>query len=93
MIGCDIQEYLFANRQNHDPRRPRKLLLKRREISKFANQAHGQGLTLVPLKMYFKGGRAKVLLGLCRGRKMHDKRESLKKAQVQRDINRAMRQR
>jgi SsrA-binding protein len=91
LLGCDIAEYAQANRMNHDPRRPRKLLLHRREISKFANQAHQNGLTLVPLRMYFKAGKAKVLLGLCRGRKLHDKREALKKAETQREIGRAMR--
>ena len=91
LLGSDIPEYTFANRLNHDPRRPRKLLLHRREIKKFAHRAHEHGLTLVPLKMYFKEGRAKVLLGLCRGRKTYDKRESLKKREMQRDIQRAMR--
>ncbi|MEX2118621.1 MAG: SsrA-binding protein SmpB [Pirellulales bacterium] len=90
LVGCDIPEYVQANRFNHEPRRPRKLLLHRREIRKFAGKAYEQGLTLVPLKMYFKQGRAKVLLGVCRGRKLHDKREKLKKATVQRDIQRAM---
>jgi SsrA-binding protein len=93
LVGSDIQEYTFANQLNHDPRRPRKLLLHRREIKKFAAQAYQQGLSLVPLKMYFKEGRAKVLLGLCRGRKSFDKRETLKKDQMQRDIDRAMRRR
>jgi SsrA-binding protein len=91
LIGCDIAEYVQANQFNHDPRRPRKLLLHRREILKFANRAYEQGLTLVPLKMYFKQGRAKVLMGICRGRKLHDKREKLKKATMQRDIQRALR--
>jgi SsrA-binding protein len=91
LVGCDIPEYVQANRFNHEPRRPRKLLLHRREIRKFASKAYEQGLTLVPLKMYFKQGRAKVLLGVCRGRKLHDKREKMKKATVQRDIQRAMR--
>jgi SsrA-binding protein len=90
LMGCDIPEYKQANRFNHDPRRPRKLLMHRREIRKFANRAYEQGLTLVPLKLYFKEGRAKILLGLCRGRKLHDKREKIKKADVQRDISRAM---
>ena len=63
----------------------------RREIKKFANQALEKGLTLVPLKMYFKEGRAKVLMGICRGKKLHDKRESMKTASVKRDIQRAMR--
>jgi SsrA-binding protein len=91
LVGCDIREYDAASRMNHDPRRPRKLLLHRREIRKFAAQAFEKGLTLVPLKMYFKSGRAKVLLGICRGRKLFDKREKLKKETVNRDIARAMR--
>lgn len=93
LVGCDIPEYTEANRFNHEPRRSRKLLLHRREISKFASKAYMQGLTLVPLKMYFKNGRAKVLLGVCRGRKLHDKRDKLKTDAVRRDIQRAMRQR
>jgi len=91
LMGCDIAEYVQANRLNHQPRRPRKLLMHRREIKKFASQAMEKGLTLVPLKMYFKEGRAKVLLGICRGKKLHDKRESMKTAAVKRDIQRAMR--
>jgi SsrA-binding protein len=68
--------------------------LHRRELEKFAAQAHEKGLTLVPLKMYFNDrGVAKVLLGLCRGRKMHDKREALKKADARRQIERAVRRR
>jgi SsrA-binding protein len=93
LVGSDIPEYTQANRMNHDPRRPRKLLLHRREIRKFADLAHEKGLTLVPLKMYFKQGRAKVLLGLCKGKKLHDKRETLKKADARRDIDREMRRR
>ena len=94
LVGCDIPEYNFANQFNHDPRRPRKLLLHRREIKKFAASAYEEGLTLVPLKLYFNArGRAKVLLGICRGRKLYDKRERLKKADAQRDIDRAMRRR
>ncbi len=93
LIGCDIQEYFEANRMNHDQRRARKLLLHRVQIQKFANQAHEKGLSLVPLKLYFKQGRAKLLLGLCKGKKMHDKRESLKKADSQRDMQREMRYR
>ena len=91
LVGCDIPEYVQANRFNHDPRRARKLLLHRREIRKFAARAYEQGLTLVPLKLYFKKGRAKVLMGVCRGRKLHDKREKLKSDAVRRDIERAMR--
>jgi SsrA-binding protein len=79
---------------NHEPKRPRKLLLRAREIDRFANQAHEKGLTLVPLRVYFnERGVAKVLVGLCRGRKLHDKREALKKADLRRDLARATRRR
>jgi len=93
LVGCDIAEYFEANRFNHDPRRPRKLLMHRREVERFAKRANEQGLALVPLKMYFKRGRAKVLLGICRGRKTHDKREAMKKAEADRNIRRAMQKR
>lgn len=93
LVGCDIAEYVQANQLNHDPRRPRKLLLHRREIRKFAGKAFERGMTLVPLKMYFKEGRAKLLMGIGRGRKLYDKREKLKKDTLQRDMQRAMRSR
>ncbi|MCH2113746.1 MAG: SsrA-binding protein SmpB [Pirellulales bacterium] len=88
LIGTNIQEYTYAHRLNHVPKRPRKLLLHRREIRKFAAQAYEKNLTLVPLKMYFCRGRAKVLMGICRGKKQYDKRESLKKKAMQRDMER-----
>lgn len=91
LIGCDIAEYSHANVMNHEPRRPRKLLLHRREIHKFASKATERGLTLVPLKMYFKSGRAKILMGVGRGRKLFDKREKLKKETLKRDMERAVR--
>lgn len=90
LVGCDIPEYTQANRFNHDPRRPRKLLLHRREIRRFASKAYEKGLTLVPLKLYFKNGKAKLLLGMCRGRKLHDKREKMKKETMRRDMDRAV---
>ena len=94
LVGADIPQYAQAAHCNHDPKRPRKLLLQRREIHKFADQAREKGLTLVPLKMYFtQQGIAKLLMGLCRGRKLHDKREALKKADSQRQLQRAMRHR
>ncbi|NQT40032.1 MAG: SsrA-binding protein SmpB [Planctomycetes bacterium] len=93
LVGCNIAEYVEANRLNHNPLRQRKLLLHRREIKKFASKAYEKGLTLVPLKLYFKEGKAKVLLGICRGRQTHDKREAMKKADVKRDIARAMNRR
>ena len=91
LISCDIAEYSHANVMNHEPRRPRKLLLHRREIHKFAAKAFERGLTLVPLKMYFKSGRAKILMRVGRGRKLFDKREKLKKETLKRDMDRAMR--
>ena len=91
LISCDIAEYSHANVMNHEPRRPRKLLLHRREIHKFAAKGFERGLTLVPLKMYFKSGRAKILMGVGRGRKLFDKREKLKKETLKRDMDRAMR--
>ncbi|OUT63054.1 MAG: SsrA-binding protein [Planctomycetaceae bacterium TMED10] len=93
LIGCDIAEYSHANVMNHEPRRPRKLLLHRREIHKFASKATERGLTLVPLKMYFKSGKAKILMGVGRGRKLFDKREKLKKETLKRDMERAVRRR
>jgi SsrA-binding protein len=93
LIGCDIPEYVQANQFNHPPRRPRKLLIHRREIKKFASRAYEKGLTLIPLKLYFKEGRAKLLLGLCKGKQLHDKRQTMKDAQAKRDIARAMRRR
>ena len=75
---------------NHDPRRTRKLLLHRQEIRKLIGKVEQQGLTLVPLKMYLKRGLVKVSIGLAKGKKLHDKREDLKRRQDQRDIQRAM---
>jgi SsrA-binding protein len=93
LVGCDIAEYAQASRFNHQPKRPRKLLLHRREIKRFAGQATQKGLTLIPLRMYFKSGRAKLLLGLCRGKQRHDKRQAMKAAEARRDIQRALRRR
>lgn len=94
LVGCDIPEYPNATIWNHEPKRPRKLLVHREELRKFIGQAHEKGLTLVPLKMYFnERGIAKVLLALCRGKKLHDKRESMKKADMKREIDQAMRRR
>ena len=86
LINSNIPEYREANRFNHEPKRPRKLLLHRKQINKLMGAVERQGMTLVPLKMYFKEGRAKVLMGICKGRKLYDKREVLKKATMKRDI-------
>lgn len=90
LIGCDIAEYAEANRFNHVPKRPRKLLVHRREVKRFAQQAFEKGLTLIPLTMYFKRGLAKLLMGLCRGKQRHDKRQAMKKAEAARDMARQM---
>ena len=91
LLGCDIPEYAMGNRLNNKPKRPRKLLLHRREIAKFAGKASERGFTLVPLKMYFKNGRAKIELAVARGKKLYDKRQDEKKSEAQREIRRAMR--
>lgn len=92
LLGADIPEYPQATIFNHKPKRPRKLLVHKIEFRKFAQRAKEKGLTLVPLKVYFnERGVAKVLLGLCKGKKLHDKRETLKKSDAKRDIDRALR--
>lgn len=91
LYGCDIPEYLEANRMNHKPKRPRKLLLHRSEIEKVAAKASEKGLTLVPLQIYFKNGLAKVELSVARGRKTYDKREALKKQEARREMDRGLR--
>ncbi len=88
--GCEIPEYAMGNRLNHKPKRPRKLLLHRREIEKFAGKASQRGFTLVPLSLYFKNGRAKVEIAVARGKQLHDKRQAMKKADAQREIQRAI---
>ena len=90
LLGSDIPEYTMGNRLNHKPKRPRKLLLHRREIAKFAAKASQRGFTLVPLRLYFKQGRAKVEIAVARGKQLHDKRQAQKKAEAQREIRRAM---
>jgi SsrA-binding protein len=91
LYGCDIPEYTQANQMNHKPKRPRKLLLHRREIDKLVAKASDKGFTLVPLQIYFKKGLAKVEISVARGRKLYDKREALKKQDARRDMDRAMR--
>jgi len=91
LYGCDIPEYLQANRMNHKAKRPRKLLLHRAEIDKMIAKASERGLTIVPLKIYFKDGMAKVEICVARGRKTYDKRDALKKQDAKRDMDRAIR--
>jgi SsrA-binding protein len=91
LYGCDIPEYLQANRMNHKPKRPRKLLLHRREIHGLISKAAEKGFTLVPLKLYFKDGVAKVEICVAKGRKTYDKRDAIKKQDARRDMDRALR--
>jgi SsrA-binding protein len=93
LINSHIPEYSHGNRLNHEPRRPRKLLLKAREIAKLQGAVSRQGLTVVPLSVYFNStGRAKVELALARGKKVHDKRETIKERDWKRTQSRLMRQ-
>src|SRR6266446_5833286 len=82
LIGSDIPEYTMGNRMNHKPKRARKLLLHRRELEKFAGKASQRGFTLVPLRMYFKQGRAKVELAVAQGKQLHDKRQAQKNVEA-----------
>ena len=93
LIGSDIPEYAMGNRLNHKPKRPRKLLLHRREIDKFAGKASQHGFTLVPLRLYFKQGRAKVEIAVARGKKLYVKREVKQKAEAALEIRKAMKDR
>jgi len=88
-----IAPYRPAARDNHDPERPRKLLLHRREIERLIGKTAERGLTLVPTRIYFSGPRAKVELALARGKEMHDKRRSIKERETRREIERAMSER
>ena len=90
LLGAEIPEYEMGNRMNHKPKRPRKLLLHRREIARFAGKATQKGFTLVPLRLYFRGGLAKVELAVARGKQAHDKRQAQKSKEAERDIRRAM---
>ena len=92
LINSNIPEYLQASRFNHHPKRPRKLLLHRREIHKLAGAVEREGMTLVPLKLFFNDkGRAKIELAVARGKKLHDKRETEKKRSWERERGRLMR--
>jgi SsrA-binding protein len=93
LINANIPEYLQANRYNHLPKRPRKLLLHRRQINRLAGAVEREGMTLVPLKLFcIDKGRAKIEIALARGKKLHDKRETEKKRSWQRERGRLLRQ-
>lgn len=93
LINTHISPYSHAHQLNHPPRRDRKLLLHKREIAKLAGHLNEKGLTLVPVKLYFKDGRAKVELALAKGKKFFDKRETIKKRESKRAIERAVKTR
>ena len=90
LIGCHISAYPYAYYDNHDPERPRKLLLHKRELRRLTGKIQEQGMSLIPLRLYFKNGRAKVELALAKGKKTHDKRQSIKEREHNREIARAM---
>ena len=90
--GLHISPYRHGNIHNHEPVRPRKLLMHRKEIEKWKKAAEQKGYTIVPLKLYFKNGYAKVQLGLARGKKLYDKRSDIAERETQRRMDRAMRQ-
>jgi SsrA-binding protein len=92
LINANVPEFSHGNRHNHEPKRPRKLLLKERQIAKMHGAVAREGMTLVPLSVYFNGkGRAKVELALARGKKAHDKRETIKERDWKREQSRVMR--
>ena len=94
LIGAYIPPYTPASRENHDPERPRKLLLHRSEIERLVGRTKERGLTLVPTRMYFSGpgSRAKVEIALAKGKDFYDKRESIRKRDVARDVQRELRE-
>lgn len=93
LLNCHISPYRHGNMMNHDPARTRKLLLHKKEIARLQGKAIQKGYSLIPLKIYFKGSHAKVEIGLAKGKKQYEKRESLKKKEADREIERAMKNR
>ena len=88
LVDAHINPYGHANRFNHDPLRPRKLLLHKTEIRRLIGKVQEKGLTLIPLRLYFSDGKAKVELGLAKGKKLFDKRETLKRKTMEREMER-----
>jgi SsrA-binding protein len=93
LINAHISPYAGANQFNHEPTRTRKLLLHAREIERLTGKTKERGLTLIPLKLYFKDGRAKVELGLARGKKLYDKRDTLRRKVAEREVERSLKSR
>jgi len=93
LVDAHISTYVYANLRNHDPVRPRKLLLHAKEIDRIVKRVREKGFTAIPLSVYFKEGRAKVELALAKGKKLHDKREDIKKKDQGREMQRQLRNR
>jgi SsrA-binding protein len=93
LIGCHIAPYHHGTDANHEPDRSRKLLLHRREIERLLGKVAERGLTLIPLRLYFKEGRAKLEIGLARGKKLHDKRATIKERDARREMAKEVRAR
>jgi SsrA-binding protein len=92
LVGVHISPYEEGNRFNHEPERPRRLLLHRREILKFGYKARDKGFTIVPLRLYFRNNRVKVEIALARGKKQYDKRASMASRDAKRDVDRALKE-
>jgi SsrA-binding protein len=92
LMGVYIPPYTAAARDNHDPERPRKLLLHKSEIQRLVGRTHERGLTLVPTRMYFSGARAKVEIALAKGKDLYDKRQSIQTRDMARDVQRELRE-
>ncbi|MCA9867780.1 MAG: SsrA-binding protein SmpB [Anaerolineales bacterium] len=92
LLEANIAQYVHGNRENHEPKRPRKLLLHRREINRILANLAQKGLTVVPTRLYLKGGRAKVEIALARGKRKFDKREDIARRDADRQVERALRE-
>jgi SsrA-binding protein len=92
LLNAHIDPYVQGNRNNHEPERPRKLLLHKQEIRRLIGKTQERGLTLIPTRMYFAGGKAKVEIGLAKGKKNYDKRQTLKRRTAEREVERALRE-
>src|SRR5216110_2271014 len=90
--GCHISPYSHGTDANHEPERDRKLLLHKREISRLTGKVAERGLTLIPMRLYFTSGRAKLEIGLARGKKLHDKRSALRERETKREMEKAVRE-
>lgn len=92
LMGVHISPYTHGNRENHLPDRPRKLLLKKREIGRFFGRSQNKGFTIVPLEMYLKGNRIKVRVALAQGKKLYDKRQAARERELDQEARQAMKE-